>query len=189
MDYKERHRMFMFWQTKFYSTARACDVCGFDRGASGPAKPERYMSRDEYCGTCHQKILKISSIHSRHNHADNAATSATDNATAGGHAARTVKVGCVDCHPGTPTRDGKRYSIHDHKFDFSGPELECGECHDLSDKSDRYFKNPARKHDFHFSRLPNSVPMTMEEACKKCHPDKDVEETLSKWKNESPAGH
>jgi hypothetical protein len=168
MDYKERHRMFMFWQSKFYSTARACEVCGFDRGASTAAKAERYMSRDEYCGTCHQKILKISKLHSRHDPSEAA---------------------CIDCHPATPTRDGKRYSIHDHKFDFSAPELECAECHDLTDKKDRYFRNTSYKHDFHFSRVPNSVPLTMEEACKKCHPDKDAEQTLSEWKNAStPAG-
>ncbi|HEY3490326.1 MAG TPA: multiheme c-type cytochrome [Candidatus Deferrimicrobiaceae bacterium] len=168
MDYLERHRMFMFWQSKFYSTARACDVCGFDRGASGPAKAERYMSRDEYCGTCHQKILKISKLHSRHDPSE---------------------AECIDCHPASPTKDGKRYSIHDHKFDFSGPELECSECHDLSDKTDRYYRKPGYKHEFHFTRLKYGEPMSMEDACKKCHPDKDAAQTLSDWKNASaPAG-
>ncbi len=156
MDYRERHRMFMFWQSKFYSTARACDVCGFDRGVT--VRTERYMSRDEYCGTCHQKIFKISSTHSRHD---------------------TQAVACVDCHPPEVADGGKRYSIHDHKFDFSGPELPCAECHEEKDVAGKKAEN----HDFHFGRVKIQESLTLEKACVKCHPTKDIPATLAEWKS------
>ncbi len=155
MDYRERHRMFMFWQSKFYSTARACEVCGFDRGIT--VKEERYMTRDEYCGTCHTKIYKVSSVHSR-------------------HSPQTVQ--CVDCHAPTMARDGQRYSIHDHKFDFSQPELPCTECHE---KKDVEGKN-APNHDFHISRVKVPQNLTLEQACARCHPDKKIADILKEWK-------
>jgi hypothetical protein len=161
MDYRERHRMFVFWQTKFYSTARACDVCGFDRGVT--VKAERYMSRDEYCGTCHQKILKISSLHSRH---------------------EAQAASCVDCHPPEVADGGKRYSIHDHKFDFSGPEYPCTECHEAKDVEGKKAEN----HDFHLGRVKVQESLTLEKACARCHPGKDIPAVLTEWKTGSLEG-
>ncbi len=156
VDYKERHRMFLFWQSKFYSTARACEVCGFDRGIS--VKEERFMSRDEYCGTCHGKIYKIRTLHSKHS--------------------PEASLKCVDCHPPRPTRSGERYSIHDHRFDFTGPELPCTECHAADDP--RLDKKPS--HDFHFPVGKPLVVKSMEDACRKCHSDKNGKSPLSIWK-------
>ncbi len=161
MDYRERHRMFLFWQSKFYSTARACDVCGFDRGVT--VKAERYMTRDEYCGTCHGKIFKIASTHSRH-----------DPQTAG----------CADCHPPTVADGGRRYSIHDHRFDFSGPELPCAECHEEKEIAGKKAEN----HDFHFVRMKTRENMTLEQACARCHPDKNIRAVLTEWKTGSAGG-
>ncbi len=161
MDYKERHRMFMFWQSKFYSTARACDVCGFDRGVT--VKTERYMTRDEYCGTCHQKIFKISSTHSRHD---------------------PQSVACVDCHPPEVTKGGERYSIHDHKFDFSGPEHPCAECHEEKEVAGKKAEN----HDFHFGRVKVPANLTLEQACARCHPKKDIPAVLAEWKSGGGGG-
>jgi len=145
MDYKERHRMFLFWQSRFYSTARICDVCGFDRG--GTAKEERYMTRDEYCGTCHGKIYKRASDHSRHD---------------------PQAVHCVDCHTPQVAKGGQRYSIHDHKFDFSGPEFPCTECHEAKAVAGKTEEN----HDFHLDRIGLQETLTLEQACARCHPGK-----------------
>ncbi|MFC1855269.1 ammonia-forming cytochrome c nitrite reductase subunit c552 [Thermodesulfobacteriota bacterium] len=117
-DYQERHRMFMFWRSKFYSTSRACDVCGFDRkikkkqGVDSHLKGGEYMSRNQYCGTCHRTIFENFTKHSRH----------SENAAA-----------CTDCHLPKLAPSKDRYSIHDHKFDFSRPKAECIECHYESD--------------------------------------------------------
>jgi hypothetical protein len=156
MDYKERHRMFMFWQSKFYSTGRACEVCGFDRGIT--VKEERYLTRDEYCGTCHGKIYRLSSLHSR-------------------HSKQTAQ--CVDCHVPLTVEGGSRYSIHDHKFDFSTPELPCAECHEAKEVQGKKAEN----HDFHFSRVKIQESLSMPDACKRCHKDMKIEEILSDWKN------
>ncbi|MBI5577496.1 MAG: ammonia-forming cytochrome c nitrite reductase subunit c552 [Deltaproteobacteria bacterium] len=155
MDYKERHRMFLFWQSKFYSTTRACDVCGFDRGMT--VREERYMSRDEYCGTCHGKIYKLSTFHTR-------------------HAPRAVQ--CVDCHMPQVTNGGEKYSIHDHKFDFSGPEMSCSECHEAKDVEGKKASN----HDFRLGRVKDRKALTLEESCVKCHPGKDIPAILKDWR-------
>ncbi len=155
MDYKERHRMFMFWQSKFYSTTRACDVCGFDRGLA--VKSESYLTRNEYCGTCHTKIFRLFPVHSRHS---------------------PQEVLCVDCHTPKVTDGGKRYSIHDHKFDFSGPELPCTECHEAKEIEGKKAEN----HNFNFSRVKVPETLTLEQACARCHPGKDVAATLQDWK-------
>jgi hypothetical protein len=147
MDYRERHRMFLFWQTRFYSTSRICDLCGFDR--RGTDKKERYMTRDEYCGTCHGKIHKRSSDHSRHS------PGVTE---------------CVDCHTPQVSEGGQRYSIHDHKFDFSGPEHPCAECHGTGEVTGK----KEGKHDFRFGHVKLRETLTMEQACARCHPDKPV---------------
>ncbi len=155
VDYGERHRMYLYWANKFYSTGRACDICGFDRGIT--QVQERYMSRDEYCGTCHVKLYKIESLHTKHDPGD---------------------VQCVDCHPPKTTENGLRYSIHDHKFDFSGPELACTECHPKDDE--RLKKKPS--HVFHFSPVKSSGVATIEEACARCHDGIDVSEALRMWR-------
>jgi len=160
VDYKERHRMFMFWKSKFYSTSRACDVCGFDRGIT--VKEEHYMTRDEYCGTCHGRIYKVVSLHSRHSPRD---------------------VQCVDCHTPQVTDGGKRYSIHDRKFDFSGPEYPCAECHEEKEVAGKKAEN----HDFHHVRVRLPETLTLEQACARCHPDKDVGAILSGWKGRTGA--
>ncbi len=157
MDYKERHRMFLFWRSKFYSTARACEVCGFDRGIT--VKDERNMSRDEYCGTCHGKIYKLKNLHSKH--------------------PPDVALECIDCHPPRTNRTGERYSIHDHRFDFSGPELPCTECHDKGDE--RMSRKPS--HDYNFPRVKTPAPGTMEDACKRCHGDGKGKKSMMIRKN------
>jgi formate-dependent nitrite reductase cytochrome c552 subunit len=154
VDYRERHRMYLFWANKFYSTARACDVCGFDRGIT--QVQERYMSRDEYCGTCHGRIYKIESLHTRHSPED---------------------VQCIDCHTPKTTGDGQRYSIHDHKFDFSGPPLACTECHDKDDE--RLKKKP--RHTFHFTPVRDREVSSVKDACKRCHNGMNVIEAYDKW--------
>jgi hypothetical protein len=154
VDYSERHRMYMFWKSKFYSTARACDVCGFDRGIT--VKEDRTMTRDEYCGTCHGRIYKVSSLHSRHSPGD---------------------AQCVDCHTPQVTDGGRRYSIHDHKFDFSGPEYSCNECHEEKKVAGKIPPN----HDFHHNRVRLQETLTMEGACGRCHPDKEVAGILAGW--------
>ena len=154
MDYKERHRMFLFWQSKFYSTARACDVCGFDRGIT--VKEERFMSRDEYCGTCHGKIYKLSTVHTR-------------------HPSQTVE--CIDCHTPQVAGEGSRYSIHDHKFDFSGPEMPCTECHETKDVEGK----KAVSHDHNLDRVRMKETLTLEQACARCHPGKDIPIILRDW--------
>jgi formate-dependent nitrite reductase cytochrome c552 subunit len=115
------------------------------------------MTRDEYCGTCHSRIHKVVSLHSRHSPLD---------------------VQCVDCHTPQVTDGGQRYSIHDHKFDFSGPEYSCTECHEERDTKGKNTKN----HNFHRERVRLPETLTLEQACARCHPDKDVAQTLSGWK-------
>jgi hypothetical protein len=146
LSYSERHRMFLFWQTKFYSNARSCEVCEFDRQINKKAKGG-YMTKDEYCGTCHGDILVEFKAHSNHSPKD---------------------VRCVECHPPSLDSTGERYSIHDHKFDFSGPEKLCAECHgDAVPES-----KEGHSHSF---ALPEPVQakgnLAAEETCAKCHDD------------------
>jgi hypothetical protein len=144
--YLERHRMFLFWQTRFYAHARSCEVCEFDRQIHKKVKGG-YMTRDEYCGTCHSDIVDDFEAHSRHS---------------------PEEVDCVDCHPPALDSTGERYSIHDHKFDFRSPEIPCAECHGdaVPESEDDYT---------HSFKLPGPVPekadLTAEKACAKCHDD------------------
>ncbi|MBI5117526.1 hypothetical protein HZA56_13705 [Candidatus Poribacteria bacterium] len=140
--YMERHRMFLYWQSSFYSTARSCEVCEFDRGIT--VKEKRYMSRDEYCGTCHGAILAEFELHSKHSRGD---------AT------------CAECHAPMVDATGQRYSIHDHKFDFSGPELPCAECH--ADELKEISTDPPHK--FNFSQVQIRENITPQQACDRCH--------------------
>jgi hypothetical protein len=146
MSYLERHRMFLFWQTRFYSNARSCEVCEFDRQINKKVKGG-YMTRDEYCGTCHGDILSEFKSHSNHSPKD---------------------VRCIECHPPSLDATGERYSIHDHKFDFSAPEIVCVECHgDAVPES-----KEGHSHSF---TLPGPVQaqgnLAIEETCAKCHDD------------------
>jgi hypothetical protein len=149
MDYKERHRMFMFWANKFYATDRACDVCGFDRGIT--VVEVRNMARSEYCGTCHRSIVRNYDQHAFHT---------------------VEQARCEQCHVPTVTSSGETYSIHDHKFDFSRPSLPCIECHE----NDMVGKEaPAATHDFNINEVEIKENLTTEQACARCHDDKSEE--------------
>ncbi|TLN04336.1 hypothetical protein FDZ71_12085, partial [bacterium] len=163
MDFMERRRMFYFFASKFYSTARACEVCGFDRADTTTKEVERYMSRSEMCGTCHTKLYKNYVAHSFHT---------------------PEKAQCVDCHTPEIVEERGTYSIHDHKFDFSTNKVECYQCHDKTDDGDRavasigadgaaVWKEKPKDHDFHFSPLYPPKEMTPKEACLSCHKEKD----------------
>lgn len=65
---------------------------------------------------------------------------------------------------------GTRYSVHDHMFDFSQPEVACTECHDQGDE--RLGRKPA--HQWNIAPVKFPKALTMEEACKRCHGDKDA---------------
>ncbi len=162
MDFMERKRMWFFFQTKFYSTARACEVCGFDRGAS--KHQERYMTPSEYCGTCHKYRYDNFLEHSGH---------------------RAAKTGCTDCHVPEMAQPGKSYSIHDHKFNFSQPLPACTECHEPAHADESNLDKPCVKchvegvepgtlcsyepSDFHLPEVKYPRELTLEEACVYCH--------------------
>jgi len=148
MDLKERKRMWYFFQSKFYSTQRACDICGLQRGGE---HKERYMTPSEYCGTCHTFRYNKYEKHSGHD---------------------PEKTQCDDCHVPTLIASGERYSIHDHKFNFSQPEPPCTECHEEADVKG---KKAPEKHEFHLPRMKYKKNMTLHEACLRCHKDKDIE--------------
>ncbi len=160
MSYTERHRMFMFYQTKFYATDRACEVCGFDRGIS--VKEVRFLSRSEYCGTCHRKTYKNQKDHAFHTE---------------------QQAACDDCHVPTVTRDGRRYSIHDHKFDFSRAKPPCEECHGpdnldpkgspLLGKDGKMRAEPPSHGLFNINPVKIPQNLTLPQACLRCHKDKD----------------
>jgi formate-dependent nitrite reductase cytochrome c552 subunit len=146
--------MFLFEQEQFYSFLTPYNGITWQQSID--------ITPDERCGECHRKIFKAGKTHSRHAPAEAA---------------------CNDCHVPTTTKDGQRYSVHDHKFDYSGPELPCAECHDLSDKTDRYFKDPGRRHKFRFARVKTQGPLTIPQACARCHKNMDVAKVLGEWKH------
>jgi hypothetical protein len=160
VNFLERKRMFRFFQSKFFSTTRACEVCGFDRGATAPV--ERLMSPSEYCGTCHKFRNENFLQHSGH---------------------RPVKVECRDCHVPTMAEPGKRYSIHDHKFDFSQPPLTCTECHDPGSVSGDRCQYYAP--DFNITPVPYPREMTVLEACVYCHNTQLKEDRDEAWAREA----
>jgi hypothetical protein len=162
MDFMERKRMFYFYQSKFYSTNRACEVCGFDRGVSNVK--ERYMSRSEYCGTCHMEHIEGYETHAGHS--------------------QEVTI-CTDCHVPEMVENNTKYSIHDHKFDFSRPKMACSECHDKEDPDDAAVEAIAEDgtttwvpepehHDFHFEPVKYPKTLPTRKACLLCHEDKDM---------------
>jgi hypothetical protein len=69
------------------------------------------------------------------------------------------------------TAGGTRYSAHDHKFDFSQPEVACTECHDAGDE--RLGKKPA--HDWNIRPVQFPQPLALERTCARCHGDKTDE--------------
>jgi hypothetical protein len=119
-SYEDRHRQFHFWISRMnILTGATCDVCSAGRRASEDMEsksPEYHLSPDEMCGTCHRDIKKGQEAHS-------------------GHAV--AAAGCLDCHPPLLDESRKRYSVHDHKFQFSPPTPEhvaggdpCTGCHE-----------------------------------------------------------
>ncbi len=156
MDFRERKRMWYFFQSKFYSTTRACDVCGFDRGITKVR--ERYMSRSEYCGTCHKFRYEKFVAHSGH---------------------RPEKVECTDCHVPKLARAGRTYSIHDHKFDFSQPPPACTECHEPGSVSGDRCGYPVP--DFHLKPVKYPREMSTTEACLWCHNESLKENRDGAW--------
>lgn len=162
MDFMERKRMYYFFASKFYSNNRACEVCGFDRGKTETA--ERYMSRAEYCGTCHTALNTDYKAHS-------------------GHTPEMAQ--CTDCHSPSIVEEWGTYSIHDHKFDFSQNKMECSECHDKADPEDRAvasiaadgattWKTQPPEHEYHFYPVNPPKERTAKEACLACHKEKDA---------------
>lgn len=77
---------------------------------------------------------------------------------------------CDDCHQAQTVADGSRYSIHDHQFDFSQPEVACGECHEPGDE--RLKKTPT--HAWPFERVTFPKPLTLEQNCARCHGAKEA---------------
>jgi hypothetical protein len=78
--------------------------------------------------------------------------------------------------------DGPRWrasSIHDHKFDFSGPRQPCIECHEEKEVAGKKAEN----HDFHLTRIRHGGTLTLEQACARCHKGKDMAAALAEWKN------
>jgi formate-dependent nitrite reductase cytochrome c552 subunit len=88
-------------------------------------------------------------------------------------------VTCEDCHQAATTAGGTRYSVHDHKFDFSQPPVACGECHEAGDE--RLGKTPVHQWNIQPVKFPK--PLTLEENCRRCHGDKEaawIQENLKK---------
>ncbi|HWR97421.1 MAG TPA: cytochrome c3 family protein [Candidatus Methanoperedens sp.] len=82
-------------------------------------------------------------------------------------------VGCEDCHQTATVAAGTRYSVHDHKFDFSQPEVACGECHEAGDE--RLGKKPA--HLWNIQPVKYPEPLALELTCARCHGDRTAEWT------------
>ena len=78
---------------------------------------------------------------------------------------------CDDCHQAATIEGGSRYSIHDHMFDFSQPQVACGECHETGDE--RLKKTPAHQWNIQPVKFPK--PLTLAENCVRCHNDKPAE--------------
>ena len=76
------------------------------------------------------------------------------------------------------TAGGERYTIHDHMFDFSQPEVACGECHEPGDE--RLQKTPT--HAWAFDKVKFPKALTVEQTCVRCHGEKDANWILEKVK-------
>ena len=69
------------------------------------------------------------------------------------------------------TASGDRYSIHDHKFDFSQPPVPCGDCHSPGEVD----KTAPPPHEFNVQPVRFREHLTLEEACLRCHEEKGME--------------
>nr|MDA8121347.1 hypothetical protein [Deltaproteobacteria bacterium] len=58
------------------------------------------------------------------------------------------------------------------------------ECHEEKDVAGKKAEN----HDLHLSRVRLPETLTLEQACARCHPDKDVAGVLAGWKSGARAG-
>jgi len=67
--------------------------------------------------------------------------------------------------------EGTRYSIHDHRFDFSQPEIPCRECHGEGEVDET--ADPPHTFNIQPVRIPGNP--TTEESCLRCHEDKDMD--------------
>ena len=110
---------------------------------------EGNYDRDEYCATCHYQYDTAIEKHAKH---------------------KPGAVSCDDCHQTATTAGGTRYSVHDHKYDFSQPAPACAECHEEGDE--RLKRTPTHVWNLRPVKFPK--PLTMEENCVRCHGDKDA---------------
>jgi formate-dependent nitrite reductase cytochrome c552 subunit len=110
---------------------------------------EGFYEKSEYCQTCHYQYYDYFDKHTRHDK---------------------EQVQCDDCHVPLLASSGDRYSIHDHRFDFSQPESPCSECH-LPGEVDEEAKPP---HEFNIQPVRIKEKLTIEEACLRCHSEKDL---------------
>jgi cytochrome c553 len=67
-------------------------------------------------------------------------------------------------------RGGTRYSVHDHRFDFSQPEMACSRCHNAGEVDE----SASPPHEFNIGPVPIPENLTLEESCLRCHDDKDM---------------
>ena len=79
---------------------------------------------------------------------------------------------CDDCHMAQTTAGGTRYTIHDHMFDFSQPEVACGECHDEGYEGKEI---PRRGTSSTSPKVDIPQNLTLPEACVRCHEGKSTD--------------
>ena len=77
---------------------------------------------------------------------------------------------CDGCHVPTLAPGGDRYSVHDHLFDFSQPPMPCTECHSAGEVDEK----TAPPHEFNMKPVAAKEHLTVEEACLRCHSDRDT---------------
>jgi hypothetical protein len=95
--YNDRRRQWEFLQARlFLAKGLTCDYCQNFRNYKTENNSD-YLTHSEYCLTCHRDRQD--------------------------HPTENPGKNCVSCHAPMRTRDGKSFSIHDHKFCFQTPEL------------------------------------------------------------------
>ena len=67
--------------------------------------------------------------------------------------------------------DGSRYSIHDHRFDFSQPEMPCRQCHNEGEVDE----SAEPPHEFNVTPVRITGNPTREESGLRCHEDKGMD--------------
>jgi len=124
-SYEDRHRQWLFWVETFLNEkGLGCKVCGNFRQQMVETE-KKIMTPSQYCMTCHKRQWppeEMPEIHAEHH----------------------LDVDCRTCHTPRTTASGKRYSIHDHKFMFSGKDQNivivrtqtCDGCHAASPSVD-----------------------------------------------------